>query len=432
LRIIKSNKAYYKSFAETLVESPAMNDNSQPTDYHIRKTRDRDRKLARFMESLVDYDLALHHSDNLENVVSIVKNKSESVIDLKELAFFYFDEGYDDFTPVTNGYAKAFGEIVQAIKKDSLFDSLISRDKMILIPISESLKIRERLNNILFIPIKKWKMNKYFVCIDTPVKSLDEESYEGKALMIILAHAVPIIENIHSRVKLFKVYRDFQIYQSKFLKDYRLAVVGELTLGMAEEIISPMQVILSSIEFIAENNKDVDPKLHETIGRQIKKVKTVVKRLVKFSSLASSDIEIKPVDINNIIKDYVDVMNVSMKAQNFECITDLAKQLPAILSHRSYINLMLSAIFTLVRKDDSQGGVILQSRVNDNYVFIKALTTNFVEEFSPNDVIENQSLELLILENLVKKHEGRFLVKAKENEGSKLIIALPIIRKIRK
>jgi len=432
VRIIKSNKGYYKTFAETLVETPAITDVSQPTDYYARKMRERDRRLSKFMESLVDFDLALHHSDTLHDVVDIVKKKTESILAINEMAFYYFDEGYDDFSPVTNGYSKAFGEIINAIKKDSIFDSLIKQDKMILIPIADSIKLRERINNILFIPIKKWKMNKYFVCIDTPIRHIDEESFESKALMVLLAHAVPTIENIHSRKKLHRIYRDFQLYQSKFLKDYRLAVIGELTLGMAEKIISPMQVIVSSMDFLAEESDKIDNELYETINRQIKKVKSVVKRLVKFSSLASSDIEIKPVDLNSIIKDYVSVMNASLKSQNFECITDLEKDLPAILSHRSYINLILSTIFTLVRKDESQGGVILQTRVNDNYVFIKALTTSFVEEFIQNNVTENHSLELLILENLVKKHEGKLIAKASENEGSKIVIALPIIRKLRK
>lgn len=432
MRIIKSNKAYYKTFAETLVEAPVAGDIGQPNDYYARKMRERDRRLSRFMESLVDFDLALHHSDKLEGVVSIVRKKIESVFELKELAFYYFDEGYDNFSPVTNGFSKAFGEIIDAIKKDTVFDSLIKQDKMILIPIADTIKLRENINNILFVPIKKWKMNKYFVCIDTPVKHFDEESFESKALSVLLAHAVPIIENIHSRKKLYRVYRDFQLYQSKFLKDYRLAVIGELTLGMAEEIISPMQVIVSSMDFLAEEKGNIDPELHSTINRQIKKVKNVVKRLVRFSSLASSDIEIMPVDLNAIIKDYVSVMNASLKSQSFECITDLEKELPAILSHRSYINLILSTILTLVRRDSEKGGVILQTRVNDNHVFIKALTTNFVEEFVQNNSTENQSLEMLILHNLVKKHEGKMITKASEEEGSKLVLALPILRKIRK
>lgn len=433
MRIIKSNKGYYKTFVETLVESnTSWVDTNEHNDYYARKMRDRDRRISKFMESLVDFDLSIHHSDSLEEIVDIVKSKAKSILDLNDLAFFYFDEGYDDFSPVSNGYSRAFEAIIDAIKKDTIFDSLIKQDRMILIPISDSIKIKERINNILFIPIKKWRTNKYFVCLDTPLKQIDEDSFESKALSTILAHTIPLIENFHSKAKLNKVYRDFQLYQSKFFKDYRLAVVGELTLGMTEEIISPMQVILSSMEFLAEENSNIDPKLYQTIERQIKKVKSIVKRLVKFSSLASTDIEIRPVNLNDIIKDYISVMNISLKSQGFECITDLQKDIPAILSHRSYINLILSTIFTIIKDEGNKGGVILQTKVNDQYVFIKVLTTSYVEEFIPNNVTDNKGLELLILENLVKKHEGKMMTKASKNEGSKLVIAFPIIRRIRK
>lgn len=433
MRIIKSNKGYYKTFVDTLVEStPAYVDNNSSNDYYAKKMRDRDRRLSKFMSSLVEFDLKIHHSDSLDEIVSIVKQKLQSVITFKDLAFYYYDEGYDDFAPVTNGYSRAFGEIIEAIKKDTIFDPLIKQERMVLIPISESIKVREGVYNILFVPVKKWRTNRYFICLDTPLKKIDEESFESKALNIVLAHTVPIIENFHSRAKLNKVYKDFQLYQSKFFKDYRLAVIGELTLGMTEEIISPMQVILSSMEFLAEDRGNTDAELFETIERQIKKVKSVVKRLVKFSSLATSDITIRPVNLNEIIKDYVSVMNLSFKSQGFECITDLQKDIPAILSHRSYLNLLLSTIFTIIKEKSTEGGVIIQTKVNDQYVFIKVLTTNYVEEFVPNNVTDNAGLELLILENLVKKHEGKMMTKATPEEGSKLVIAFPIIRKVRK
>jgi signal transduction histidine kinase len=432
MRIIKSNKGYYKTFAETLVESsPAFDPYHSTTPKQLRKSYEGERKLSKFMEGLIDYELALYNAETFEDIAAIVKMKANEILEVKDIIFFYYDEGYDDFVPVNRQYSKAVFEIIKIIKQDDIFDHLVNQDKIVLIPISQSLQIREGINNLLFVPIRKWRMNNYFVCLDTPLRAFENESYEGKALKVILSHSVPIIENMNSKKKLNKIYDEFQLYQSKFMKDFRLAAIGELTLGLAEQIISPMQVILSAIEMISEDNKN-DGRFLETIHSQVKKVKSVVKRLVKFSSISSSDIHIKPVRLNRVIREYVDVIDATLRARKVECILDLDKDIPQILSHPSYLHVMLSTVFTIVNNQEGKSGMIIQTRYNDDGVFIKFITTNFVEALATSPAFDEQNVDLLILNNIVKKHQGKISYRTNAKDGTKLIIKFPILRRMAK
>ncbi len=432
MRIIKSNKGYYKTFVETLVEnSPTFDTTHVSSEKRIRKSYEADRKLGKFMEGMIDFDLLLYNAESFDDIVQIVKSKANEILEVKDIIFFYYDEGYDDFIPVNKKYSKAVFEIIKIIKQDDIFNHLVNQDKIVFIPISQSLQIREGINNLLFVPIRKWRMNNYFVCLDTPLRAFDNESFEGKALKVILSHSVPIIENMYSKIKLNKIYDEFQIYQSKFMRDFRLAAIGELTLGLAEEIISPMQVILSAIEMISEDNKG-NERFLEAIHTQVKKVKSIVKRLVKFSSISSSEINIKPVRLNRVIKEYVDVVNANFKAKGIECILDLDRDIPQILSHASYLHVMLSAVFTLLQSNDGKSGIIVQTRANNDGVFIKFISTDFAEALSHSSALEEQNVDLMILKNIIKKHEGKLSYRANKEEGSKLIIQFPILRRMAK
>ncbi len=430
MRIIKSDNGYYRTFVDTLVEtSPVISAGHTRSDRQLRRSFEIEKRLGKFMEKLIDFNLALYDSRSFEEVAENVKRKINEIIDAREVVYFQYDEIYDDIIPMNNKFSSAVFGIIKIIKQDSIFHYLIQNEKIVHIPISQKVQLREGINNILFIPVKKWKKNNYFVCIDTPVKSIEQDSFESRALKLIISHSIPVIENIRFTDKLNKIYSEFQIFQSKFLKDYRLAAIGELTVGLTEEIISPMQVILSSIDLLGGNGSSQE--FYDTIHAQVRKVKSVIKRLMKFSAVSKEDISIKPTRLNKAIKEYIDVVNANLKAQKFECILDLDANVPQILSHPSYLHVMLSTIFSIVRSQEQSGGMILQTRANDESVFIKIITTNVIESLSGARDIEEQNLDLLILDNIVKKHEGKLTYRSTTEEGTKIIITFPIIRRMK-
>ncbi len=432
MRIIKSDNGYYRTFVDTLVEtSPVISATRTRNDRQLRRTIEVEKRLGKFMERLIDFNLALYESKTFEEVAENVKRKINEVIEAKEVVFFQYDEIYDDIIPINDKFSNAVFGIIKIIKQDSIFHYLIQSEKIVHIPISQSVQLREGINNLLFVPVKKWKKTNYFVCVDTPIKSIEQESFESRALKLIISHSIPVIENIRSTIKLNKIYSDFQLFQSKFLKDYKLAAIGELTVGLTEEIISPMQVILSSLDLMNSEGNGFSQEFYDTIHSQVRKVKSVIKRLMKFSSVSGADIAIKPTRLNKAIKEYMDVVNANLKAQNFECILDLDASVPQILSHPSYLHVMLSTIFSIVRGEGEAGGMILQTRTNDENVFIKIITTNVIESLSRAKGIEQQNLDLLILENIVKKHEGKLNYRSTPEEGTKIIITFPIIRRIK-
>ena len=75
-----------------------------------------------------------------------------------------------------------------------------------------------------------------------------------------------------------------------------------MTEGIVEDIVDPLQVISSNIEILeneSENTLEV-----KQVKSQIKKIKTVISRLVKFADINQKDVKIQPCNLNSIIQDY--------------------------------------------------------------------------------------------------------------------------------
>jgi sensor histidine kinase regulating citrate/malate metabolism len=81
-------------------------------------------------------------------------------------------------------------------------------------------------------------------------------------------------------------------------------------------------------------------------------------------------------------------------------------------------------------KETDKSGMIIQTRANDEGVYLKFITTNFIEKLATSPALDEQNIDLLILNNIVKKHEGKFSYVTNEKDGTKLIIKFPILRRM--
>jgi signal transduction histidine kinase len=161
----------------------------------------------------------------------------------------------------------------------------------------------------------------------------------------------------------------------------------------------------------------------------------LIGRLAKFASLNDQSIKINSIDINKIVSDFAALIKSSLDQINFECALDLEENLPPILSHANYINQLLINSFGIVKAYGNEGGgAVIQTRFNNDSVFLKIISTAIIEMRKEDDkyfLKKALNLNVKIIESLMRKHEGEFKIENLGMEGSIIILKFPLIRKLR-
>ncbi len=283
----------------------------------------------------------------------------------------------------------------------------------------------------LLIPVLEENKDKKLFTILMPANKNLEDSEEIFIIRLCLQIVLSKIEFLLKQEELNKSLAEMQAYQSKLANDYKLSAIGELTSGIVEEILSPLQVILSTTEFLRNEDEYSDNEALDTINNQVKKVKTAINSLVRFAGNNDSKFKVQPCRINDLLKEFYNVINSSLKNDNYECILDLEESLPPVLSQPNEIHQLLTNVFTLLRKSKSQGGgIFIQTRFKEEKVIIRLLSTDYSETLNSESANKNPDISLKIINNILVKHEGKLFIDSNKSKGTIVILTFPIRRKI--
>ena len=234
------------------------------------------------------------------------------------------------------------------------------------------------------------------------------------------------IESLLYKFQVKEVTKGLQLYQSKNLNDHRLLAVGEMAIGAIEEILNPMQVILSYADMLADENNNSNSDALKIIKEQVSDVTKVISGLMKFAHRDEKSPALQPININNVIKEYHKIISPSVRNKNFELILDLQKNIPMIISNRDYIYQLLTNVFTIVLSgNSSEGGILLQTKHTNNSISIRVISTAYLNLLDHNNSEINSDLSIGIIQKLMGKHEGNLKTSSNPDTGSTLILNFP-------
>jgi signal transduction histidine kinase len=100
----------------------------------------------------------------------------------------------------------------------------------------------------------------------------------------------------------------------------RLAAISRLTGGVAHEIKNPLNAMALHLEVLRGRLDGEQPEI-EVIGREIKRLDTVVKTFLNFNRPV--DLNYKPIDFNDLVKEVLALVSVDANAKNVELKTVL-------------------------------------------------------------------------------------------------------------
>ena len=400
------------------------------------------------MEQLIQFQDRIDIPSNIEQIWSVLLEDIRSLISIEACALFLVDEDSYEFVlnNVSPGEKESIcrDEIRLQIECD-MFSWVINRRQPSILP---SLVFRDE-KTIIMLPLSTMKRTLGVVLLLT---SIEEESItrENIKLLTLLAKQCSLVmENTLLYENLRKEHDSLQEAQDQIIEAEKLASIGRLTAGASHEILNPLNIISSYIQFMLMD-KNLDPGIMKYLNimrGQSERISRIVKGLLQFSQYPNETMV--EVNINDIILNALSVIEHEARANRIEIIMDFSNDLPVVMGNaenlsRAFFNLLSNSKDSLSEggtiristriapgsHDKSKGSNFIEITVEDNGCGISEDNINKIFEpfFSTKDTGDRTGLGLSISYGIIKEHGGNIDVKSGVNKGTVFIVTLPFKR----
>jgi len=431
----KQNTMDYQPFLKLIDEiSPDGESTSELSMFRYNNTVSDNHLLEKYshmLQNLVSFEKSTDEIKNPVELISKLKQAVKRVIPIKDSALLFFDESFARLNPVQGSGHSEIIEMINNYYKEGVLHLLFETGKVMIVPELNSWNSdNPKMNFVLFPLIEDGRKKGLFALLST-IEQNNFSELDKQIIKILLNVSLSKIDKYNTTARLFSTYEELQTYQAKLSNDFRLSAIGELTEGIIEDIMSPLQVIMSQVDLMEDNSNTLETKAIKT---QIHKVNSVINRLVKFANINQKNVKIIPIKLNEIITQYYGLVKSTLNNLDLECVLDYEEDLPSILSHPNYIfQILTNAIGLIKNQKGKSGGMIIQTRMKNDQIILRVITTLNLKTFSSavKKDSDNADLNVRIINNLMSKHEGEFIVQSLEKGGSVISLKFPLRRKLR-
>lgn len=434
MRLHKKNTKHYESFYKY------VQNNDEKTGHlstlSINPDSDNDalfEKESYFFKLINNFTRAIRYEIDINQISDLLKSSIKKIITTKDTALLSFEENPNELLPLTNTDKGFISDRLNHYNKEGILNIIFESKKVMMLPELSSYDSEGPKFNYFIFPFYENDKKKGLFAILTNVNQKKLSLIENDSIYMLIDLAVNKIYKIKSSEKLRDTYEELQTYQAKLSNDFRLAAIGELTDGIVEDIMTPLQVIISHVDILDQENEENQE--IKKIKNQVSKINAAVNRIVKFSNLNQRDIKIQPFNLNEIINDYYNLVKSTIASLNLELVMDFDKNLPSILTHPSYIYQLLTNLIGIVKnRAKNNGGILIQTRYGTENIVVRLISTaNLTNYLNPKGKKVGKTIDLntRIVENLMTKHEGKFTIESYSENSSTINLYFPLIRKNR-
>lgn len=427
MRIIKRNTLEFPSLYTTLI-ADKKGTPSRKTNISERMIQT-STKHEELFESLYTFGRKIRETNSIPVISEYMKTSLKKFIDVSEVVCF--NTAKDDSEPIPLSSIKdtTWG-FVKTIHEDGMLHKILHRGHLSIIPTRN--KNSQIYNYYLVYPIIDLdRTNNHFILFSTTEKHFESGTFMRKVLESFVQLLIPRVEYLLQKKDLGQTYDELQVYQSKISNDYKLSAIGEMTYSLINQIISPMQVVLSCVDII-ENKTGPDDKVVNTIKTQVKKVQSITDKIVKFSAGDNARLSVIPCSLNGYVNKFHDFIKSSLTKRNYEIILDLDNSLPPVLSTPNYMHQILTNTFSLMVTTAETGGLYLQTKYFEGNVLLRIISTDHTNIQTEEQQDFSKNINLMMLDTLMKKHEGHVKFTSDQDRGSNLELIFPLKRKLLK
>jgi signal transduction histidine kinase len=226
------------------------------------------------------------------------------------------------------------------------------------------------------------------------------------------------------------------LMQAHLRSNDRLAILGELTAGIAHELNTPLGNVLGYAELL--KGTEVEPERRSDLQRIIDSAligREIVKKLMYFS--CEMPAQFQPTDVEQAIRGTVRLIDHRLKERDVMIDWDLAPGLPDLrLDTVQFAQVITNLILNAVAAMPTGGRITIASRKLDTAVELTVTDTGtgiteenlkriFQPFFTTKDVGEGTGLGLAVVHGIMKAHQGDVNVRSEVGVGTTFTLTFP-------
>ena len=256
----------------------------------------------------------------------------------------------------------------------------------------------------------------------------------------------PILDSGGKIWGFFGIHRDLsekRMMEKQLIHTQKMESIGTLAAGIAHEVGNPLASISALVQVVLRTTSDdfVKDKLG-LVRNQVTRISKIIRDLVDFSR--PSNYELQVTNINEGIKEAVEIVKVGARAKDIDFILELEQDIPLLplisdQIQQVFINILINAVDAMT--EDASEIKKKQIRIN-SHLENEKIVLNFtdsgpgIEEKNFSKIFEpfyttkkpgkGTGLGLWVSYGIIKSFQGNIEVNSKPGEFTSFKISLPL------
>ncbi len=279
---------------------------------------------------------------------------------------------------------------------------------------------------------------------------------DGHKIRYIDITATPIEDALGEKNRALVVLRDVtqkRFQELQLIQSDKMSSIGVLATGVAHEINNPLTSVAGYAEALLRRFRDdeklaqddrlkVFPKYLNVIVRESYHCKGIIDSLLNFGRKSTGFVY--NVDINEIIREILELLRHQSSEERIEVVTDLKETLPSIHGDPSGLRQVLMNLLINAHQAIDGGGTVkictehsddnreISIRVSDTGCGIAPDIIDQIWDpfFTTKDAGKGLGLGLAISYTIVKRHGGEISLASSPGKGSQFTVVLPVSREL--
>ena len=297
------------------------------------------------------------------------------------------------------------------------------------------------------LPLTTVKRTLGLTMLFTSIKESSITQENLKLLAILSKECSLVLENTFLYESLKKEHDSLQKAQSEIIQAEKLASMGRLTSGACHEILNPLNIISSHVQFMQmDTNLKSDISNYLNIMQlQSNRIAAIVQGLLQFSHSGVKDLV--KIKINDVIESALAQARYELKIDKMHIVKNLDRNLPVITGDMANLSKVFIILVSNAIDAMPEGGTLSISTTTGNEKgilpgksdFIKAVfedtgcgisPENMAKIFDPffttKEAGAGTGLGLALSYGIVRDHGGIINAKSEIDKGTEFAIYLPI------
>jgi two-component system, NtrC family, sensor kinase len=248
-------------------------------------------------------------------------------------------------------------------------------------------------------------------------------------------------ENIEqSQAQLQQTVQTLKNTQQQLIQSEKLSAVGEFVAGVAHELNNPLAAVMGFSEILRDTGADDKHHRHlDLIHKSAQRCQKIVQSLLSFARRHQP--ERKPVAVNQLVEDVIEIVGYQLRTSNVEIKLELAPRLPVLLADGHQLQQVLINLINNARQaieaHQPSGQISVKTETNGKVVRIvihdngpgippENLKRIFDPFFTTKEVGKGTGLGLSLCYGLIQEHGGSITPASQPGQGATFTIELPV------